>query len=304
MNRMPGPPDPAPYHVNRSKMNRAVPLISVACVLLTVIILTAMYRWVDAESGKPLVRPGEASLSAAVGAPNAVKNAASPAGGAPWLGIVASDPAPGQGTLAVGQRGALVTEVKPASPAFAAGIRKGDLIRRLGGTRIRNTAALASALGGAAPGTKVVLTVHRGTRVAVIPVTLGRSAGTAAGNTPTTQPSAAAVNPVAAVNTSRGAVAVLTDAKGHTAPALPSPMVTIIDAGGKTVRTYPPLSNAELLTVLRHNGIPAVVCGQADPATATTLGNQGITVYSGVWANARDAAGFYRSGRLTPMRLQ
>lgn len=60
-----------------------------------------------------------------------------------------------------GDRGALVEEIAPASPAASAGLRKGDQIVALGGTRTTTSKALMDLLGKAQAGTTLELLVDR-----------------------------------------------------------------------------------------------------------------------------------------------
>lgn len=60
-----------------------------------------------------------------------------------------------------GERGALVEEIAPDSPAAAAGLRKGDQIVAVGGARTATSKALMDMLGKAQAGTKLELLVER-----------------------------------------------------------------------------------------------------------------------------------------------
>jgi len=71
-------------------------------------------------------------------------------------------------------RGAEVQEVIPGSPAEAAGLRVGDLIRKVDGRAVSSGRPLADVLSAYRPGDRVVLTVEREGREIEIPVTLGR----------------------------------------------------------------------------------------------------------------------------------
>jgi len=71
-------------------------------------------------------------------------------------------------------RGAEVQEVIPGSPAEEAGLRVGDLIRKVDGQSVSPGRPLAEVLSAYRPGDRVVLTVEREGREIEIPVTLGR----------------------------------------------------------------------------------------------------------------------------------
>jgi membrane-associated protease RseP (regulator of RpoE activity) len=71
-------------------------------------------------------------------------------------------------------RGAEVQEVIPGSPAEEAGLRVGDLIRKVDGQAVNSSHPLADVLSAYRPGDRVVLTVEREGREIEIPVTLGR----------------------------------------------------------------------------------------------------------------------------------
>ena len=71
-------------------------------------------------------------------------------------------------------RGAEVQEVIPGSPAEEAGLRVGDLIRKVDGRAVTSNRPLADVLSAYRPGDRVVLTVEREGREIEIRVTLGR----------------------------------------------------------------------------------------------------------------------------------
>lgn len=58
-------------------------------------------------------------------------------------------------------RGAIVEDVAPGSPAEAAGLRRGDLITRIGGRPVRNAGTVNASVGIAAPGTKLDVVYQR-----------------------------------------------------------------------------------------------------------------------------------------------
>ena len=96
-----------------------------------------------------------------------------------FLGIEAQDVTPqiaSANGLSV-QSGVLVrsfvNDAAGASPAQQAGLQAGDVITAVNGTTITNNSDLAGALQNQAPGSKVTLTVVRGTSTVTITVTLG-----------------------------------------------------------------------------------------------------------------------------------
>jgi len=69
-------------------------------------------------------------------------------------------------------KGALVGGVMPGQPADKAGIRAGDVIVKVDGKEVEDTAALLRSIATLAPGTKVTITVMREGRFLELPVTL------------------------------------------------------------------------------------------------------------------------------------
>jgi S1-C subfamily serine protease len=69
--------------------------------------------------------------------------------------------------------GAAVAAVTPGGPAERAGLRAGDVIRKLGPAPTPDADALLSALAAADPGQRVELTITRAGQTRTIPVTLG-----------------------------------------------------------------------------------------------------------------------------------
>jgi S1-C subfamily serine protease/predicted Fe-Mo cluster-binding NifX family protein len=72
------------------------------------------------------------------------------------------------------QKGAVVTHVAPDSPAAAAGLQTGDVVRRLAETRIRDVEQLQSMISKAQPGQMITLTVLRNAEHQTVNLTLGR----------------------------------------------------------------------------------------------------------------------------------
>ena len=60
------------------------------------------------------------------------------------------------------QTGAMITEVNPDTPAGAAGLKNGDVIREVDGKKIADSSQLRLTISQTAPGTKVILTLLRG----------------------------------------------------------------------------------------------------------------------------------------------
>jgi serine protease Do len=71
-------------------------------------------------------------------------------------------------------RGALVTEVRPGSPAEKAGLEPGDVIRSVDGVQINDFSDLPPAIGSKSPGTSVKLAILRGGKPIERNVTLTR----------------------------------------------------------------------------------------------------------------------------------
>ena len=68
------------------------------------------------------------------------------------LGVVAAD----------GKDGAAIAFVLPDSPAHAAGLKKGDLLLRIGDVRVRKAADVDAAMAGVKPGGDVTISFTRG----------------------------------------------------------------------------------------------------------------------------------------------
>jgi putative serine protease PepD len=69
--------------------------------------------------------------------------------------------------------GATIATVQPGSPAADAGLKAGDTVVKVGDHVIGQSEDLAATIRSYAPGTKVTLTVHRGTADRTVTVTLG-----------------------------------------------------------------------------------------------------------------------------------
>jgi len=84
-----------------------------------------------------------------------------------FIGISGTDPT-------AGTAGALVTEVQPGGPAFAAGIRSGDLITAFDGQPVTGMVNLSARVRMTRPGVTVTLDVKRGGRTLRVNVEIGR----------------------------------------------------------------------------------------------------------------------------------
>jgi S1-C subfamily serine protease len=77
-----------------------------------------------------------------------------------------------------GGAGAIITSVEPDSPAFAAGIRVGDVVLSVDGEPIDGQTSLMAAIRDSAPGQSVEIVLFRsGDRVSVVAVLVTRRAG-------------------------------------------------------------------------------------------------------------------------------
>jgi putative serine protease PepD len=84
----------------------------------------------------------------------------------PYLGVSTAD--------AEGGEGALVAEVVPRAPAARAGLRARDVITAIDGKPITESAEVARAVEGAAPGDEVEVVLQRGGEEETVTVTLGK----------------------------------------------------------------------------------------------------------------------------------
>jgi serine protease Do len=96
-----------------------------------------------------------------------------------WLGVTLQPLTPDLAASfgAEGQKGALVSEVTPDSPAAKAGLKSGDLILEVDGRRVENPGDLARAVGLADPGRKTKLTVWRDRQQKTVEVVLAEAPG-------------------------------------------------------------------------------------------------------------------------------
>jgi len=142
--------------------------------LLGVVVSGRSLRAADDAAAQPFV-PGEISIGEPIvlpqnqppaAAPAAVAPPAAPPGAVPgngWLGIVVAESrTPGRWVVA---------EVAPGSPAAAAGIRAGDDVRAINGTRLQNADDVSQSLTALAPGQAVSVAIARDESVADVRMT-------------------------------------------------------------------------------------------------------------------------------------
>lgn len=117
----------------------------------------------DISIGEPIVLPPNQAPAAA---PAAAAPPAAPPGAVPgngWLGIVVAESrTPGRWVVA---------EVTPGSPAAAAGIRAGDDVRAINGTRLQSADDVSQSLTALAPGQAVSVAIARDESVADLRMT-------------------------------------------------------------------------------------------------------------------------------------
>ena len=92
-----------------------------------------------------------------------------------YLGISLNDVTPDNSSFfnLPDATGALISLVTPDSPASKAGLKSGDVIRELDGTKVINGSALQVAVSGIAPGNMITLEVIRDSRQQTLKVTVG-----------------------------------------------------------------------------------------------------------------------------------
>ena len=120
------------------------------------------------------------------------------------IGITIQDLSPdlAEGMGLSGKEGALVTEVRPGSPALGAGLKRGDAITAVDGIAVKSNSDLRNHIAATAPGTRVTLTIFREGQMKLIPVTLGELpspgglASRGAGHAPMEQALGLAVEPL------------------------------------------------------------------------------------------------------------
>jgi putative serine protease PepD len=87
-----------------------------------------------------------------------------------YLGVALRD-------AAINKEGAAVSSVASGSPAATAGVRAGDLVTAVNGTRVIGPSQLVADLDAAKPGAKVTLTVRRGSGTRTLTATLSSQSG-------------------------------------------------------------------------------------------------------------------------------
>ncbi len=94
-----------------------------------------------------------------------------------WLGIYVEDANPEQArTFGLNPpRGTVVDEVLNSTPAYNAGLKKGDLILDADGKTVRNGRHLSRIIAGAKPGDLLKMTVLRGKQTHTLDVIIGKS---------------------------------------------------------------------------------------------------------------------------------
>lgn len=94
-----------------------------------------------------------------------------------WLGIYVDDMTDDQARkLGMSEpRGTYVVEVLGSTPAYHAGLRKGDLILQAGGQSVRNGFHLSRIIAGCKPEDKLSITILRGNKPQAIDVIVGKS---------------------------------------------------------------------------------------------------------------------------------
>lgn len=80
-------------------------------------------------------------------------------------------------TAAVAEPGVLIVAVEPDSPAYEAGIRRGDIVLAAGDVQVDDAQALAATVAGLSPGDRLVLTVQHGDEERTVEVTLAERNG-------------------------------------------------------------------------------------------------------------------------------
>lgn len=92
-----------------------------------------------------------------------------------WLGIAIQDVTPAMArSFGLSEaKGALVGDVSPKSPAADAGLKRGDVILRLGDKPVDDSGHLRNLVAGMQPGTKTTLTIRREGKETQVPVMIG-----------------------------------------------------------------------------------------------------------------------------------
>ncbi|HEX2750623.1 MAG TPA: PDZ domain-containing protein [Verrucomicrobiales bacterium] len=116
--------------------------------------------------------------SAKTHAAAAMKAAAAPSqGSGVWFGAIAENIKAAAGSTRHGQSEVRIVRVFKDSPAYAAGLRKGDILWNFDSQRLQNTAQLEGELHGERPGAVVPLQIYRHGERENLKVTLGARHG-------------------------------------------------------------------------------------------------------------------------------
>jgi serine protease Do len=96
-----------------------------------------------------------------------------------WLGVVMQPLTPDLAASfgADGKRGALISEVSPDSPAAKAGLKAGDVVLEIDGSKVASPSDVARAIAVVAPGRKAKLTLWRDKAQHSIDIVLGEAPG-------------------------------------------------------------------------------------------------------------------------------
>jgi serine protease Do len=94
-----------------------------------------------------------------------------------WIGVTVQDISPyiAQGLNLTDRNGVIVASLERGSPAAKAGIKVGDVIRKVNGDPIRNSDEAGRSIFGAGVGDQVTLTVERGGKFADLKLVLGEA---------------------------------------------------------------------------------------------------------------------------------
>jgi serine protease Do len=96
-----------------------------------------------------------------------------------WLGVAIQDITPelAKSFNLTEEKGALIAEVYPDSPAAKAGIQRGDIVKKFNGKPIEDPTSLSLAVGAVQPGADADMEIVRGGKDYTIKVKLGMSEG-------------------------------------------------------------------------------------------------------------------------------
>jgi serine protease Do len=177
--------------------------------------------------------------------------------------------------------GAIVDQPQPDSPAAKAGIRSGDVITAVNGTRVKDSRELAREIGMMAPNTSVKLDILRNGETKTLTVTLGQIPGehqakaehvTPTINAPYLGLMLAPANEVAGFG-NRGVVVTGIDPNGPAAEQGLQTGNVILDVGGKAVANAADVRNAlvEVKDHGKHDVLMRVKSGDATMFVAVPL---------------------------------